>query len=519
MPTLSDNPKPHSRAQAEYRRYNVLTDNGQAMLASYKKGIQAMLDLPASDRRNWFRHAFIHFFDCPHGNWWFPVWHRAYLYWFENIIRKLSGDALFTLPYWDWTECPEIPASMFEGVLTPTDEAYLPYTQDEAVFTKFIKDPLEIYWNSSMNTMQSYQMQLRGYKSFNDMWQAMLGYNGGKKDPGSEAFATTDNARYLKLLKRSLDQRTKSNVSLNVIEDALAPQEFYSTDTTLSFTSAKTDSHVVMPQEKQFFSILENQPHNSVHNCIGGVGPLDPGPYAYMANFLSPVDPIFFLHHANIDRLWDVWARKQESLRLPDLPTKIEDRYLYKEDSFLFFTNELGSPVTSTRAISYHYMSTLGYDYEPGSGENIINTSVRADLGNSYTYYGDGDGDSMSIQIPSKFLDLTNETNKSLVVTISFNRPDKGRGFDILVNAPQGMTTVDTDSPYYAGTVAFFGPPMSGMTMSDDTAFTIILPQTLEIFHTAHAGEFATLTFTVVPSVNTQDEQPLIIQTLTVRAL
>ncbi len=518
MPTLSNNPNPHSIEQAKYRRYNVLTDNGQAMLASYKKGIQAMLNLSASDRRNWFRHAFIHFFDCPHGNWWFPVWHRAYLYWFENIIRKLSGDILFTLPYWDWTEYPEIPASMFDGVLTPTDKAYLPYTQDEAVFTDFIKPSLASFW-SSMGTMQDYQMELRGYKSFNDMWQAVLGYNGDKKDPGSEAFATTDNSRYLTLVKRSLDKRTKSNVSLNVINDALAPQEFYSPDTTLSFTSAKTDSHVVMPKEKQFFSILEGQPHNSVHNCIGGVGPLDPGPYAYMANFLSPVDPIFFLHHANIDRLSDVWARKQESLNLPDLPMTMDDRIRYKEENFYFFTDESGNPIISAKAISYHYISTLQYDYEPGSGENIINTSVRADLSNSYTYSGKTNGYSMSIQIPSKFLDITNETNKSLVVTISFNRPDEGRGFDILVNAPQGMTTVDTNSPYYGGTVVFFGPPMSGMTMSNDTAFTLILPQTLEIFHTAYADEFATLVFTLVPSVNTPGEQPLIIQTLTVRAL
>jgi len=26
----------------------------------------------------------------------------------------------------------------------------------------------------------------------------------------------------------------------------------------------------------------------------------------HMTNFRSPLDPIFFLHHANIDRLWDV---------------------------------------------------------------------------------------------------------------------------------------------------------------------------------------------------------------------
>jgi tyrosinase len=43
---------------------------------------------------------------------------------------------------------------------------------------------------------------------------------------------------------------------------------------------------------------LEDAPHNPVHNLIGGE----------MANMTSPLDPIFYLHHANIDRLWHAWA-------------------------------------------------------------------------------------------------------------------------------------------------------------------------------------------------------------------
>jgi len=42
---------------------------------------------------------------------------------------------------------------------------------------------------------------------------------------------------------------------------------------------------------------LEATPHNNVHNNIGG----------WMPSALSPMDPIFFMHHSNIDRIWDVW--------------------------------------------------------------------------------------------------------------------------------------------------------------------------------------------------------------------
>src|SRR4051812_8698738 len=82
-------------AAAKYTRYNVMSSNGQKALASYAKGVAAMLKLPADHPQNWFRYAFIHLMDCPHGNWWFYSWHRGYLGFFEETIRNLSGDKTF----------------------------------------------------------------------------------------------------------------------------------------------------------------------------------------------------------------------------------------------------------------------------------------------------------------------------------------------------------------------------------------------------------------------------------------
>jgi tyrosinase len=44
---------------------------------------------------------------------------------------------------------------------------------------------------------------------------------------------------------------------------------------------------------------LETLPHNPVHNLIGG---------AMGAVTISPKDPIFWVHHSNIDRLWAAWS-------------------------------------------------------------------------------------------------------------------------------------------------------------------------------------------------------------------
>jgi len=34
----------------------------------------------------------------------FFSWHRMYLYWFERIVRRMSGDDTWALPYWNWTD-------------------------------------------------------------------------------------------------------------------------------------------------------------------------------------------------------------------------------------------------------------------------------------------------------------------------------------------------------------------------------------------------------------------------------
>ncbi len=91
---------------AKYTRYNVTSPQGQAMLVSYDKGITKLLSLPPADPRNWFRYSFIHTMDCPHGNWWFFVWHRPFVGYFEQIVREASGNPKFAFPYWDWTQLP-----------------------------------------------------------------------------------------------------------------------------------------------------------------------------------------------------------------------------------------------------------------------------------------------------------------------------------------------------------------------------------------------------------------------------
>lgn len=47
--------------------------------------------------------------------------------------------------------------------------------------------------------------------------------------------------------------------------------------------------------------------HNNIHNLIGG----------RMATMLSPRDVVFWIHHANIDRLWTAWAAAGDGRAMP----------------------------------------------------------------------------------------------------------------------------------------------------------------------------------------------------------
>jgi tyrosinase len=517
-----------SRAAARYTRYNVTSPEGQKMLASYAKGVAAMLKLPADHPQNWFRNAFIHLLDGPHGNWWFYVWHRGYVGYFERTIRALSGDASFAIPYWDWTQLPRIPDGMFDSVPTPTDQAYEPYTGNLALFTSLFEPALRSYWNG-LSSAQRTQLDVRGYKAFDDLWNDVTGFNPAPNVnagiSGNEAFAITCGARYLSRDNSKLDAKTTYDVSPLIIYSGLLPTNFYNSNNSLSFTSSKTPSHNTQPSGATKFSVLEGFPHNKVHNYIGGVGSVDPGPYGNMTNFLSPVDPIFFLHHSNMDRLWDVWTRKQQALKLPYLPAGA-DLKTFSDEPFLFYVDGQGNYVGPTKAGDYLSTDVFDYDYQPGFGEDIVQppsvvvaakTAVAPVQGTVKANVGSVVVSRAAIQSHL----ATDAIPRPLMVEVTLPRPSglsTAREFDVLVGAPPGIMRVAADSPYYAGTIAFFGPLKPGMKMSADATFAVPLPKTLQAFAAPAAANNTTLDIRLVPS-HEQDRTAPALKAVSVDAL
>jgi tyrosinase len=459
---------------ARYRRYNASgSKTGARMLKSYAKAVRAMLALPPEDPRNWYRIAMVHTLDCPHGNWWLLPWHRGYLGWFEQICREMSGDPQFALPYWDWTAEQRVPSGMFDDVLDPNNAAYIPNAQE---FENRLKTALvnTDYWTSpggvfDRNTRYG-QLLIRKFRFADDIMFDIVG------DPSGPLFYDQAHARGIRRDAPALSAATIDAVSTATIQAALAAPDFQ------TFGSLKSANHHTMAG----FSVIEGRPHNSIHRCVGSRDCNFMDAQGFMTNFLSPVDPIFFLHHANLDRLWDVWTRKQQLLGLPVLPSGVElrtdlpddqksaeekntDYYRWAREPVLFFVDSQGRPVTKTRTEDYIWTSAFDYDYEPGSGEEVVRwagSQPRPRLAARRVYTGKVQSRlvtgakpaSATVQLPSGVAGQGNTMGAALVANVTLNFSERTcDAFVVILNGPEDPTGIEAGSPFYLATITMIG--------------------------------------------------------------
>src|SRR5262249_43952422 len=114
---------PTGAAIALQVRQNVATLSPTGpQIRALRAGVARMRSRNANQPKSWIAQANIHNNFCPHGNWFFLPWHRAYLYYFEQICREASGVSTFTLPYWDWTTSPRLPAPFWGATNNPLND-------------------------------------------------------------------------------------------------------------------------------------------------------------------------------------------------------------------------------------------------------------------------------------------------------------------------------------------------------------------------------------------------------------
>ncbi len=192
---------------------------------------------------------------CQHQSWFFLPWHRGYLMAFEAQVRadvvRLGGPATWTLPYWNY--------------LGPANENTIPPAFTAAKLPDGSANPLLV--------KARYGPDGDGTVFVPGRARPHTG------DPNLVMGAVTDDAVTNNLF-------TGSNA-------VTPPPGFGGPQTGFSHNGGTSGN-------------LENNPHNIVHVYVGG-GAVS-GPEGLMTDpGMAALDPIFYLHHANIDRLWAVW--------------------------------------------------------------------------------------------------------------------------------------------------------------------------------------------------------------------
>ncbi|MDQ3934455.1 MAG: tyrosinase family protein [Actinomycetota bacterium] len=153
---------------------------------------------------------------------------------------------------------------------------------------------------------------------------------------------------------------------------------------------------------------LEGIPHGMVHGVVGGQDP--PG---LMSDFATAgLDPIFWLHHANIDRLWDVWIRTWGAGAMPSTDN-------WRSAKFRLFgpDGEIDERATGDLLVS----ENLGYEYESTEPRRPAGPRVR----------GRPDTEEERAPVPPKLVGAATEI------------PFSGRAdVDIELTPPRGMRTL-----------------------------------------------------------------------------
>lgn len=90
------------------------------IIATLRDAVGILKNKSATDPLNWVNISAFHgwynpktddgdYKYCPHGDWYFLPWHRAYTAMFERIVRHVTKNDGFAMPYWDWTLDPFMP--------------------------------------------------------------------------------------------------------------------------------------------------------------------------------------------------------------------------------------------------------------------------------------------------------------------------------------------------------------------------------------------------------------------------
>ena len=253
------------------------------------------------------------------------------------------------------------------------------------------------------------------------------------------------------------DQADSSYIGTTVLQNILSETNFN------LFASGPPPTSNLHDGPFTAMSGLEATPHNSIHGFVGGD----------MGSFLSPRDPVFYMHHNMCDCMWAHWNI--------DLNNANTNDPAWTNFSITDFVDEDGNPVSVAAAVTVLY-PLLTYQFEPctlaetqGVHGRLTGKQLEAFLragAPSKLEFGQrweirqamtvevGKASTLAIGLePAALTSAVREgPHTRIVLTVSDVQVPPKRDFYVRVflNKPDVTAETSIDDPHFAGSFAFF---------------------------------------------------------------
>ncbi|CAG7938948.1 unnamed protein product [Penicillium olsonii] len=250
---------------------------------------------------------------CFHSHVIFPIWHRPYVFLFEHVLYDIMVNDIipqfpedrqdgwreqaesWRLPFWDWARNGRVPdLAKYPTITVPKPEGGTVRIDNPLFQFRMPTDqPMRSEGVGTENTWQD-DAEQEDYKNFGNAIGTSRWPDEDDQNPNSEGW------RHGVVNNRKVADAFNSHEGYNDKNHGPAAEMVYRLLTVpMDYTTFASTNPTSKDQNVEEDLNIEYI-HNNIHGWAGDAG--------HMGNVpVAAFDPLFFLHHCNIDRLFAIW--------------------------------------------------------------------------------------------------------------------------------------------------------------------------------------------------------------------